>query len=167
MRFSVSPDGSAFNDALCIDQVTGIADQPRLPRFKAHTNYDNYIGVGAWTKLGINVAESNDQASFDATTNLFTAPVAGTYLLGASLTYKTNGNAGARMQGRLVLNGATAISGTTSEASGTHNSETTTLPLQTLTPLSAGDTVELQGNFRAFDGYMMADETCFWGTKIG
>ena len=167
LRFSVSPDGNAFNDALCIDQATGIADQPRLPRFKAHTNYDNYVGVGTWTKLGINVAENNDQACFGPSTNCFTAPLDGTYLLGASLMYKTNGNAGARMQGRLVLNGTTAIPGTTSEASGTHNSETTTLPLQTLTPLSAGDTVELQGNFRAFDGYAAADETCFWGTKIG
>ena len=167
LRFSVSPDGSTFNDALCIDQASGIANQPRLPRFKAHTNYDNYIGVGTWTKLGINTAESNDQACFDAGTNLFTAPIDGTYLLGASLTYKTNGNVGARMQGRLVLNGVSAISGTTSEASGTHNSETTTLPLQTLTSLSVGDTVELQGNFRAFDGYMMADETSFWGTKVG
>ena len=167
LRFSVSPDGSSFNDALCIDQDTGIADQPRLPRFKAHTNYDNYIGVDTWTKLGINVADYNDQACFDAATNLFTAPVTSTYLLGASLTYKTNGNAGARMQGRLVLNGATAISGATGEASGTHNSEATTLPLQTLTPLAAGDTVELQSNFRSFDGYVMADETCFWGTKVG
>ena len=132
LRFSVTPDGSTFNDALSID-----------------------------------TAESNDQACFDAGTNLFTAPVAGTYLLGASLMYKTNGNAGARMQGRLVLNGASAISGTTSEANGAHNSETTTLPLQTLTPLSVGDTVELQGNFRSFDGYMMAGEMCFWGTKVG
>ena len=167
LRFSVTPDGSIFNDALSIDTTTGIANQPRLPRFKACTNYDNYVGVGAWIKLGINTAEYNDQACFDAGTNLFTAPVDATYLLGANLTYKTNGNAGARMQGRLVLNGATAISGATGEASGTHNSETTTLPLQTLTPLSAGDTVELQGNFRSFDGYMMADETCFWGAKVG
>ena len=167
LRFSVTPDGSTFHDALSINTSTGIADQPALPRFKAHTNYDNYIGVGTWTKLGINVAEYNDQACFDAATNLFTAPVDGTYLLGANLTYKTNGNAGARMQGRLVLNGLSAISGATGEVSGTHNSETTTLPLQVLTPLSAGDTVELQGNFRSFDGYVMAGETCFWGTKVG
>ena len=167
LRFSVTPDGAAFNDALGMDTGTGIVDQPKLPRFKAHTNYDNYIGVGAWTKLGINTAAYNDQACFDAGSNLFTAPVDGTYLLGASLMYKTNGNAGARLQGRLVLNSASAISGTTSEISGTHNSETTTLPLQTLTPLSAGDKVELQGNFRAFDGYAAADETCFWGCKVG
>lgn len=167
LRFSVTPDGSTFNDALSIDPATGIADQPSLPRFKAHTNYDNYIGVASWTKLGINVTEYNDQACFDAATNLFTAPLSGTYLLGGALTYKTNGNAGARMQGRLALNGGAAISGAVGEISGPHTSETTTLPLQTLTPLSAGDTVELQGNFRAYDGYAMAGETCFWGTKIG
>jgi hypothetical protein len=167
LRVSVTPDGSTFQDALSIDTSSGIANQPTLPRFKAHTNYDNYVGVGAWTKLGINVAEYNDQACFNPATNVFTAPVDGTYLIGANLTYKTNGNASARMQGRLVLNGITAISGTTGEITGPHNSETTTLPLQTLTPLSAGDTVELQGNFRAFDGYLMAGETCFWGAKIG
>ena len=167
LRFSVTPDGANFNDALSIDPATGIADQPALPRFKAHTNYDNYIGVGTWAKLGINAADYNDQGCFDAATNCFTAPVDGTYLLGASLMYKTNGNAGARMQGRMVVNGVTAISGTAGEISGTHNSETTTLPLHTLAPLNAGDTVELQGNFRAFDGYVMADQTCFWGAKVG
>ena len=72
------------------------------------------------------------------------APVDGTYLLDASLTCKTNGNASVRIQGRLLLNGLTAISGTTSEITGTHNSETTTLPLQTLTLLNVGDTVELK-----------------------
>ena len=68
----------------------------------------------------------------------------GTYLLGAPLTCKNNGNASVRIQGRLFLNGLTAISGTTSEITGTHNSETTTLLLQTLTLLNVGDTVELQ-----------------------
>jgi len=29
------------------------------------------------------------------------------------------------------------------------------------------DTVELQGNFRAADGYFAADQTSFWGAKIG
>jgi hypothetical protein len=167
MRLSVSADGTEFHDALSIDTGTGIADQPNLPRFKAHSNYGNYIGVGTWTKLGVNVTEYNDQACFDAATNRFTAPVSGTYLLDASLLYKTNGNASARMQGRLVLNGGTTLSGTTVESSGTHNSGTTALPLQTLNPLSTGDTVELQANFRSFDGYVAADETCFWGAKVG
>ena len=33
--------------------------------------------------------------------------------------------------------------------------------------LTAGDTVELQGNFRAADGNFAADQTSFWGAKIG
>jgi hypothetical protein len=43
----------------------------------------------------------------------------------------------------------------------------TALWLQTMVPLTAGDTVELQGNFRVADGYFAADQTPFWGAKIG
>ena len=39
--------------------------------------------------------------------------------------------------------------------------------LQTMVPLTAGDTVELQGYFRVADGYFAADHTSFWGCKIG
>ncbi len=46
-------------------------------------------------------------------------------------------------------------------------SEATALWLQTMVPLSAGDTVEVQGFFRAQDGYFAADQTSFWGAKIG
>lgn len=167
LRLSVTTDGITFADGFSIDPVTGIADLPTLPRFTAYTNFDNYVGVGSWTKVGINTAESNDQGCFDAVTNLFTAPVDGSYAFGASLTYKTNGNAGARMQGRMLKNGTDVLRGSRGEISGTHLSLETTLGLHTLVDLSAGDTVELQGNFRAFDGYLMADETCFWGHKVG
>ena len=39
--------------------------------------------------------------------------------------------------------------------------------LSTMVPLTAGDTVELQGYFRVADGYFAADHTSFWGCKIG
>jgi hypothetical protein len=71
------------------------------------------------------------------------------------------------MNGRLVLNGSTEIKGGKGEISATHVSLATTLTLQTLVVLSAGDTVELQGYFRAADGYFAADHTTFWGCKIG
>lgn len=71
------------------------------------------------------------------------------------------------MRGRLVLNGATEIRGSLGEISGTHVSNATAIWLQTMVPLSAGDTVELQGYFRGVDGYFAADHTTFWGTKIG
>ena len=95
------------------------------------------------------------------------APVDGTYLFGATLLYKVNASTSARMSGRLVLNGTTEIRGSRGEISGAHVSEATALWLQTMVPLAAGDTVELQGNFRAADGYFAADQTSFWGCKIG
>ncbi|MDP5306237.1 hypothetical protein [Paracoccus spongiarum] len=44
----------------------------------------------------------------------------GTYLFGATLLYKINASATARMRGRLVLNGATEIRGSFGEISATH-----------------------------------------------
>jgi hypothetical protein len=166
-RLAVSQDGSAFYDGLIVDNTNGIVDQPRLPRFKGYTNYDNYVAVDTWTKLGINNTDYNDQGAFDAANNRFVAPVAGTYLFGATLLYKVNSSTTARMRGRLVLNGSTEISGSFGEMSGAHASEATALGLQTLATLSAGDTVELQGTFRVADGYFAANHTSFWGAKIG
>ncbi|WP_425498241.1 C1q-like domain-containing protein, partial [Paracoccus amoyensis] len=145
----------------------GIVDQPSLPRFTAYTNYDNYVATDSWTTIGINVAEYNDQGCFDAATNRFVAPVAGTYLFGASLLFKINSSSNARMRGRLALNGSTEIKGSLGEISSAHVSEATALWLQTMVSLEAGDTVALQGTFRAADGYFAADHTTFWGAKIG
>ena len=166
-RLAVSADGSTFFDGLIVDNATGIVDQPRLPRFKAYTNYDNYVAVDSWTKIGVNNTDYNDQSAFDASNNRFVAPVAGTYLFGATLLYKVNASTNARMRGRLVLNGSTEIRGSRGEISGAHASEATALWLQTMAPLAQGDTVELQGTFRAADGYFAADHTSFWGCKIG
>jgi len=71
------------------------------------------------------------------------------------------------MSGWPVLNAAPEIRGSFGEISGAHVSEATALWLQTMVPLAAGDTVELQGNFRAADGYFAADHTSFWGCRVG
>ena len=55
-----------------------------------------------------------------------------------------------------MLNGTTVLRGSFGEISGAHVSEWTALWLQTIAPLTAGDTVELQGIFRAADGYFAA-----------
>lgn len=94
------------------------------------------------------------------------APVDGTYLFGATLMYKVNASTSVRMSGRLVLNGTTDIRGSFGEISGAHVSEATALWLLTLVLLTAGDTVELQGNFHAADRYFAADQTSLWGAMI-
>ena len=166
-RLAVSTDGSTFFDGMTVDNANGIVDQPQLPRFKAYTDYDNYVGVGTWTKIDLNTTDYNDQGDFDAGTSLFTAPVDGTYLFGATLLYKINASATARMRGRLVLNGTKEIRGSFGEISATHVSLATAIWLQAMVPLTAGDTVELQGYFRVADGYFAADHTSFWGCKVG
>jgi len=73
----------------------------------------------------------------------------------------------ARVSGRLVLNGTTEIRGSFGEISATHVSLATAIWLQTMAPLTAGDTVGLQGYFRVADGYFAADHTSFRGAKAG
>jgi hypothetical protein len=167
LRLATSPDGTTFHDGLIVRGATGIVDQPRLPRFKGTTNFDNYCAANEWIRIAINDLQGNGQGSFDAATNLFTAPVAGTYLFGALLTFKFESSVSARMGAQLVVNGTTPVIGSQVENTAVHQSERTTLTLQTLAVLEAGDTVELQGTMRAHSGYFMADRTDFWGFKVG
>ncbi|RMH48628.1 MAG: DUF2793 domain-containing protein [Alphaproteobacteria bacterium] len=166
LTLKVTPDGIAWRDALTVGRATGIVDQPHLPRFKAYTNYDNFVALTTWKKTGINTVEANDQGAFDPATNLFTAPVTGTYLFGASLLFKVNASTSARMRGRLVLNGTTEIRGSFGEVSSSHQSIATALWLLTMVPLAAGATVELQGYFRVADGYFAADHTSFQEARV-
>lgn len=167
LRIATSPDGTNFFDGLVVHSATGIVDEPRLPRFQGITNFDNFCAADVWTKIAINDLNYNAQAAFDAGTNEFTVPVDGTYMLGATLTFKVDASLDARMGAQLVLNGAGVISGSQVENTGSHISERTSLSLQTIATLMAGDTVELQGIMRDQSGYFMADRTDFWGCKVG
>lgn len=81
--------------------------------------------------------------------------------------FNINASTSARMSGRLVTNGTDVLSGSYGEGSAAHRSEATALWLKSMAALSAGDTVELQGYFRAHDGYFAAEPTRVWGAKIG
>ena len=45
-------------------------------------------------------------------------------------------------------------------------SEATALSLQTTVALTAGDTVELHGDFRVADGYVAGERTVYWGRRL-
>jgi len=94
-------------------------------------------------------------------------PADGTCDFGAKQRFKAYSSTMARMRRRLVLNETTEIRGSLGEISATHVSLATAIWLQTMVPLTAGDTVELQGYFRVADGYFAADHTSFWGCKVG
>ena len=167
LRLATSQDGVNFSDGLIVDNATGIVALPNLPRFKVHTNFDNFCAADTWTKISLNTADSNDQAAFDATNNLFTAPVTGTYHVGAAVMFKQDTSNQARMGGRLVLNGSALINGSEAHVTGDHVTLKTTLSVQTLVALSAGDTVELQAIMEAQNGYAAADHTSCWGYLVG
>ena len=165
-RLSMSPNGTDFKDGFVIDPATAIVEQPHLPRFKAATNFDNTGPADSWIKIAINEAEYNDQGTFDAVTNVFTAPADGSYMFGASLAYGGISGDDARMGGRLIRNGSAQINGSTGFENAVHVDNETVLTLQTLTYLNAGDTVELQGIMRGFAGNFIGASTTFWGMKV-
>lgn len=167
LRLATSADGSTFFDGLIVNGTTGIVDQPQLPRFKGVTNFDNFCAADTWTKVAINDLDANDQGSFDAGTNAFTASVEGTYHFGALLTFKQDSSPDAQMGAQLVLNGSLPVIGSQVENTGPHVSERTTVAISTVVPLAAGDTVELQAIMRSQNGYVMADRSDFWGYKVG
>lgn len=164
-RLAVSANGSSFFEELIVDNANGIVDQPRLPRFKGYTNFDNYIPLTTWTKIAINNTEVNDQGAFDAADNRFVAPVAGTYLFGASLLYKVNASTTTRMNARLALNGSTEIKGGKGENSATHARDN---------PDAADHGAAGAGRHRRASGLLprrrrllRAGHVTFWGCKVG
>lgn len=167
LRLAVTADGTTFHDGLEIAAGTGMVDQPNLPRFSGTTNFDNFGAVGAWVKIGINTLGYNDQASFDAGTNVFTAPADGFYHFGGHLLFKQDSSSNARLNTRLMVNGGTQIAGSFGGTTSAHVDGVTFVNTQATTQLTAGDTVELQGMFTGASGYFQADETAFWGYKVG
>ncbi|WP_299846487.1 DUF2793 domain-containing protein [uncultured Roseovarius sp.] len=167
LRVSVTADGTSFKDGLVVNNVTGVVDQPNLPRFTGTTNFDNFGAADTWVKVAINTLDYNDQGVFDAGTNLFTAPVDGLYHFGGHLLFKQDASDSARLNVRLVKNGSDALPGSFGRITGSHEDGATFVNTQAVVPLVAGDTVEVQGMYSGFSGYFQADETSFWGYKIG
>ncbi len=167
LRFAVSQDGTSFFDGLVIDGATGIVSQPNLPRFSGATNYDNYGAADSWTKIAINDLAYNDQGTFNASSNVFTAPTDGLYHFGGHLLFKIDSSALARMTIRMVKNGTDQVPGSFGRITGDHQDGYTFVKSQAVTPLLSGDTIELQGMFADHSAFFQADETTFWGYKVG
>ena len=167
LRMAVSADGTSVLDGVVINNATGIVDQPRLPRFTGTTNFDNFAAADAWVKIAINTMQYNDQAAFDAATNLFTAPVDGLYHFGGHLLYKENSSSNARINVRMLKNALDILPGSFGRITSSHVDGKTFVNTHAVVPLVQGDTVELQGKFSSASAYFQADECSFWGYKVG
>lgn len=145
-----------------------LSASPGLPRFKAVAGTDILLSQNTWDKLDVDSVLFNDQGAFDSATSLFTAPVSGTYSLGGKLLFKTNGSTSVRMQGRFVRNGTDEIEASFCENSTQPVDLRSTLEMNNLVQLAAGDTVELQGRFHGYsDAYFAAGGTAFWAYMVG
>ncbi|MDH2310331.1 hypothetical protein [Methylobacterium brachiatum] len=125
----------------------------------AYTNFDNYVGADAWTKVQFNNADSNDQGAFIASKNRFVAPEAGLYGFNVSLTYKRNGtSAPAAFEAQLYRNGTAAGRGRAA-ATGSLVDGITVVDLASALKLAANDYVEVYVRFTGADGYVAASDS--------
>ncbi|KQP34310.1 hypothetical protein ASF27_01745 [Methylobacterium sp. Leaf102] len=135
-------------------------------KFIAYTNFDNYVGANAWTKVRFNNTDSNDQNAFVSGTNRFVAPEAGLYRMTSGLAYKRNGsNAPTAFEVQFYQNGVAAGRGRAA-ATGTLVDGVTTLNLTATLKLAAGDTVEVFARFTGADGYVATADSSFSGAQL-
>ena len=137
---------------------------PQRPKFKALTNYDNYLPVGQWTQVGINSIEFDPLGTFDPVLNRFTAPHEGTYVLGANALHATDSSTNTRLFIRLIKNGGSAILGaSTGLNGGSQHDQLSGAQTTVLTTLAAGDTVTFEARAQNNPAYLAANQTVLWG----
>ena len=88
LTLQVSPDGSAFKQALQVGPATGAVALKQHPKFSGYCNYDQYNAAGAWFAVDINNFRHNAQGAVSS--GVFTAPHDGVYLFGCGGRLKLN-----------------------------------------------------------------------------
>ena len=166
-RITTTEDNITFRDGLLVDAATACISLPNLPRFNAYTNYHNDAPADQWIKVGINMAEFNDQGCFDPAKNVFRAPTQGSYYLAGQVMFKETGSNLAKLQARLVRNGTHEIKTSRAANTAPHIDGLTAVKTEAFIALNAGEEVELQGFSTAHGCQFAQDFTFFWGYKIG
>lgn len=109
----------------------------------------------------------NDQGCFNASDNLFTAPVSGTFQLAAMVTIKALEAACDALEAKLFLNKTTPLRGSQVNEIALVSDRIYRLHTVVLTGLNAGDTVELQVFSENGNASVVKEDTVFWGHKVG
>jgi len=141
---------------------TGWVRLSNPPCFRAATSYDNYVGAGAWTRVGFNTGLLNAQGLFRAADNAFVVPEAGVYTFTAALAFKRNGtNAPASLQARFHRNAVTLDGSRRGVAAPIDG--VSTVSLGCTLSLAAGDLITVHALFTGTDGYIAAADSDFSG----
>lgn len=164
LTIKVSPDGSAFKDAIIIDKDNGAVNIVQGAKFKSYCNYRQYIAADTWTKVDTNNERYDKNSDYDTGTKRFDARIPGVYHFDAVIEHSVNGTVPTSIDLALYVNGA-IVAYTTRKVSGTIE-EGTTVALSEDLELAATDYVELYVRMVAQDGYVQADTNCLSGHYI-
>lgn len=164
--FTVSPDGSTYEQALVIDKDTAVVDLPKNAKFSASVNYDAYIPADAWTKIPFNDASAyNDQSAFDDGENEFVAPVGGLYNLCARFNFKLNNSPPDVLELQLFVNDV-AVPRTLGRWFNDWGNEKITIEVSGLLLLDADDVVDARLRLTTNDGYVEENTNAFYGFRV-
>lgn len=162
--FTVSPDGSTYEQAIVIDKDTAAVELTKHPKFSGYCNFDVFCAPNTWVKVDVNNARHNDQAALSGGT--FTAPHDGYYSLGGGITYKLNTTAPTYFAVGFSVNAAVPTPDRQQRYTGNMTTLESCVSITAMLKLSAGDTVELNAYFRVNGAFVEADSNYFHGHQV-
>ena len=140
---------------------------PANPKFSAFLNYDfTFSAPSVWEKIPFNNTLHNDQGSFDAGSNQFTAPKDGTYLFTAAWNYKIATTAPTAWGTGFGINGAIPTDQHYVIFRPSANNNLTMVSCTSIINLSEGDAVAAYGRCQNNVGTAVANVNHFQGTMI-
>ena len=109
----------------------------------------------------------NDKGCFNASDNIFTAPVSGTFQLAAPATIKALEAACDALEAKLFLNKATPLRGSQLNEIAPVSDRMYRLQTVVISGLNIGDTVQLEVFSENGNASVVKEDTVFWGQKVG
>ena len=133
--------GGTFTAHMNIDTL-GRVTMPGQPSFSAFLTASQAITSNTWTRVNVNTVRWNIGNHFNTSTSLFTAPVAGTYLIGYTIQFESTTTGGYLYSG-IQVNGGFYHYGEGRRLNGQTWLGDNTLGNAQLVYLNAGDTAAL------------------------
>ncbi|MEM8571949.1 MAG: DUF2793 domain-containing protein [Pseudomonadota bacterium] len=160
--------GSDYKTALVIDNASGSVQQPLNPSFSATAPDDQEIAADTWVAAVFDNVRHNVGAHYDPATGLFTAPVDGCYVFGASVLYKQGSGSPDQMLLGLSIDGDNPANDRKSRSDSSLSNQKTSISLTSCIALQKSQTVQAFVRFSNGDALVSGYNTNhFWGSLVG